>query len=199
MLEKLYRDGFLDYSKLFIKYAKSLGLNAEEAFILIKILDNYLKFNTLSLESLQEEVLITSNKMDKTLANLMERGYYDIFLSYENGKGTECISFANLFSKIESLIERKEEVDAYDIKKTNDYLVSKMNRVLTASELEILQGLMIDDHYSFEEIMVCTENIISSKKVLSVRNLVSKLASTPKEIKPNVEAPKAFKDFLSRI
>ena len=45
MLEKLYRDGFLDYSKLIIKYAKSLGLNAEEAFILIKILDICKKHN----------------------------------------------------------------------------------------------------------------------------------------------------------
>ena len=48
---------------------------------------------TLSLEQLQENILITSNKIDKIVADLMERGYYEIFIAYDNGVGKECISF----------------------------------------------------------------------------------------------------------
>lgn len=199
MLEELYKKGYLQYEKIMLDYAKPLGLNAEEAFILIKILDNYLHSGTLSLDELQNQLLMTSSRIDKIVASLMERGYYEVYLSYDNGKGIECISFKPLFQKMEKFIDQTAELDQYDIEKANQYISAKMNRVLTANELEILQGFMMEDHYSYEQIVTAVDSIVSSKKLLSMRTLTVALANHKQEISVSKEAPKVFKDFLSRL
>lgn len=199
MLDKLYRKGYLDYENLILDYGKAIGLNAEEGFVLIQILKNYLKTNTLSVSSISDQVLITPAKLDKLIASLMERGYYEVYLSYDNGKGMECISFQPLFNKLERLIEEKEDLNSYDIEKANQYLSSKLNRVLTASELEILQGLMMEDRYTYDQIAQATDGILASNRTLSMRNLTSALANKRYEVKPTKEAPAAFKDFMKRI
>ena len=56
MLETLYKKGYLDCTKIILDNAKPLGLNAEEAFVLIKILENYRETKKLSLEQLQENM-----------------------------------------------------------------------------------------------------------------------------------------------
>ena len=64
MLETLYKKGYLDCTKIILENAKPLGLNAEESFVLIKILENYRETKKLSIEQLQENILITSNTFD---------------------------------------------------------------------------------------------------------------------------------------
>lgn len=199
MLEKLYKKGYLNYEQLIFDYAKALGLNAEEVFVLIHILKNHLLTNTLSVEDIQTQVLMTPAKLDKLVASLMERGFYEVYLSYDNGKGTECISFKPLFTMLEQLLEQKTSPDTYDIEKANKYIASKLNRVLTASELEMLQGFMIDDHYTYDQIAAVVDHITSSNKVLSMRTIALGLANKRYEVKPKAEAPAAFQDFLKRI
>lgn len=199
MLNELFIKGYLNYSKLILENAKVLGLNASEAFILIKILDNYHESHSLSIEKLSNQVLINSNNLDQIVVTLMERGYYEIFISYENGKGEECISFKPLFAMIENIVNNNVDLDKYDIEKANRYLVNSMNRVLTANELETLQGLMVDDHYSYNEIVEATNEIIKSRRVLSLRTLTSTLANRKLNVTAHKEAPKAFKDFLSKL
>lgn len=199
MLEELYKKGYLNYERLIFDYAKGLGLNAEEVFVLIHILKNYVATNTLSVEEIQKQVLMSPSKLDKVVASLMERGFYEVYLTYDNGKGTECISFKPLFVMLEQLLDQKTSFDTYDIERANKYISSKLNRVLTASELEILQGFMIDDHYTYDQIAAVVDHIVSAKKVLSMRSITLGLANKQYEIKPQAETPKAFQDFLKRI
>lgn len=199
MLEELYKKGYLNYEKLILDYSKSLGLNAEEVFVLLQILKNYRNTNTLSIEEIQSQVLMSSSKLDKLVAALMERGYYEVYLTYDQGKGSECISFKPLFTKIQDLLDQKTELDTYDIEKANKYISSKLNRVLTGSEIEILQGLMIDDHYTYDQIAGVVDYILSTKRGLSMRSITSGLANKRYEIKSSSEAPSAFQDFLKRI
>ncbi len=199
MLEELYKKGYLQYHKLLAEYSKALGLNAEEAFVLTKILENYLSTGKLSVESLQEQILISSSRVDKVVASLMERGYYEIYLAYDNGVGKECISFRPLFEKLEAILEQRTDLDAYDIEKTNQFLSTKMNRVLTASELEILQGWMVDDHYSYDQIVSVVEKILNEKRVLSFRTITIGLSAKPQEVASQKEAPQVFKEFLKKI
>lgn len=199
MLEALYKKGYLNYEQLIFDHAKALGLNAEEVFVLIHILKNYLNTNTLSVEEIQAQVLMSPSKLDKLVASLMERGFYEVYLTYDKGKGMECISFKPLFIMLEQLLEQKTSPDTYDIEKANKYISSKLNRVLTASELEILQGFMIDDHYTYDQIAAVVDHIMGSKKVLSMRSIALGLANKRYEVKPQTEAPAAFQDFLKRI
>lgn len=199
MLETLYKKGYLDCTKIILDNAKALGLNAEESFVLIRILENYKETKTLSLEHLQENVLITSNKIDKIVADLMERGYYEIFIAYDKGVGKECISFKPLFEKIIKVVNNEVTVDNYDLEKAARFLSSNLNRVLTASELEILESFMTDDHYSLKDIEEATKRITDKKRVLSMRTLTQELANKDKVSNVKQEAPKALKDFFDKI
>ena len=199
MLETLYKKGYLNFNRIILDNAKLLGLNADEAFVLIKILDNYKETNTLSLEKLQENILITSNKIDKIVADLMERGYYEIFIAYDKGVGKECISFKPLFDKIMKIINNEVAFDNYDFEKASRYISSHLNRVLISSELEILEGLMTTDHYTLQEIEAATKRIVDKKRVLSMRTLTQELANKEKETAVKKEAPKALKDFFDKI
>lgn len=199
MLEKLYKSGYLNYEKMIFDHAKALGLNAEEVFVLIHLLKNHLLTNTISVVDIQTQVLMSPSKLDKLVASLMERGFYEVYLSYDQGKGTECVSFKPLFDMLNQLMEQKGNTDTYDIEKANQYISSKFNRVLTASELEILQGFMIDDHYTYDQIAAVVDQLLASKKALSMRSIAAGLANKRYEVKPTTEAPAAFQDFLKRI
>lgn len=199
MLEELYKKGYLEYEQLLLEYAKALGLNAEEAFVLIHILKSYRTSNSLSVEVLQEKVLMTSAKLDKVVASLMERGFYEIYLSYDKGKGTECISFKPLFEMLEKLLEQKTSLDTYDIEKANKYISEKLNRVLTASELEMLQGFMVEDHYTYDQIAIVVDKILASKRSLSLRSIAVGLANKKYEVEVQKESPQALQEFWKRL
>lgn len=199
MLEELYLKGYLDYEGLIFDYSKSLGLNAEEAFVLVHILKNYAKMNTLSIQTIEKQILMTSSKLDKIVAALMERGFYEVYLSYDNGKGSESISFKPLFNMLENIINNKNNIDSYDIEKANQYISLKMNRILTASELEILQGLMIDEHYTYDQIAKSVDYIVDNKKSMTMRSIVLALSNKKYELEVKNTAPTAFQDFLKRI
>ncbi|MBD5390590.1 hypothetical protein HDR67_01140 [bacterium] len=199
MLEELYMKGYLNYENIIFDHSKGLGLNAEEAFVLIHILKNYKKTATLSVEDIQGQILMSPAKLDKFVASLMERGYYEVYLSYDQGKGTECISFKPLFEMLENILSQKTTTDSYDIEKANKYITSKMNRVLTAAELETLQGFMIDDHYTYDQIAAVVDQIVATKHVLSMRTIQMGLANKKYEVKSTPSAPAAFQDFIKRI
>ncbi|MDE7263113.1 MAG: hypothetical protein K2N64_00445 [Anaeroplasmataceae bacterium] len=199
MLEELFKKGYLRYEQLIFDHAKTLGLNAEEVFVLIHILRNYSKTNTVSIEEIQDQVLMSSTKLDKLVASLMERGFYEVYLTYDKGKGTECISFKPLFEMLKKALKQSNDIDTYDIEKANQYISSKMNRVLTASELEILQGFMFDDHYTFDQIAGVVDYILENKRALSMRSIALGLSNKRYEVKTTSEAPAVFQDFLKRI
>ncbi|HRF71103.1 MAG TPA: DnaD domain protein [Candidatus Pelethenecus sp.] len=74
-----------------------------------------------------------------------------------------------------------------------------MNRVLTASELEILQGLIVEDHYTYDQIVNVVDYITSSNRTLSMKTIASNLANRKYQIQPEVDAPASFQEFLKRI
>jgi len=195
MIEELFKKGYLNYEKMILENTKALGVTIEEAVILICIL----KENSLSVDKLQNNLLITFDKVDKILSSLMERGFYAIYLSYDNGRGTECVSFEPLFEKLEAIINKNnQEVDDYDIAKANSFLSEKMNRVLTSQELEILQSLMLEDRYSYDEIVTGVNSILENKRALTMRTLTAKLADKS-VVMPKKEGNKELKDFFNKI
>ena len=196
MLEELFNKGYLQYEKIILDNARSLGLTAEETVILIQLL----KDKKLSIENLQKNLLITVDKIDKNMSSLMERGYYEIYLSYDNGKASECVSFAPLFTKLEAILNNIEEkTDDYDLSKLNDYLTEKMKRVLTSNELEVLQSWIFEDHYTYDEVVNAIDGIVEKKRALSVRTITQALANKKVDSNPKKEVPKALMEFYNKI
>ena len=199
MLEKLYLQGYLFYDRLILHHLKELGLTAEEAIVLIQLLKDYQQDGSFSVDHVQEQVLIPLQKIDQSVTSLMERRFYDVFLVYDEGNAKENVSFAPFFEKLEKLLDQPQENKAYDIEKANRFLSETMNRVLTSYELEILQSLMFEEHYTLEEIQKAVSFLVQQRRVVSLRTITQMLAEQKNKIEIKKEAPSVFKEFYSKL
>ena len=177
---------------------KNLALNSDEAIILIKILDKYSISKVLSNDELISELPLTKAKIEKSLASLLERNFYEIYVNYnEKGIGVEYISIDGFFNKVNQILLNNNQDINNEIFKVNQYLTQEMNRVLTSQEIEIVNSLILEDRYTLEDIKTACKKIKDKNKLITMRNLAQAL--TVKEEVKQAEMPSVLKDFLGKI
>lgn len=198
MIKKLYEIGCFNYQKFILEHTKELSLNSDETLVLIKILDIFEKDKSLSSEDIMKRLSLTKNKTDKTLASLLERSFYEIYINYDQGTGEEYISVDGFFSKVEAIIDNKVAEPQDEMYTITQYVTKEFNRILTSKDLEILSSLVYEDRYTLEDIKLGIEKIKERKKILSIRGLVQSL-STDQEKETVKPKPKVMKDFYDSI
>lgn len=197
MIKKLYECGCFNFQKFILEHTKPLALNSDEAVILIKILEGWTKEKTLSSEALVADLSMTKAKADKALASLLERGFYEIYINYDQGIGQEYISLDGFFQKVSAILNANLPDFKDELYSINQYLTKQMNRILTAKELEILTSLVVEDRYTSDDIQKACEYLKAKGKLLSMRSLAQALAV--KEEPAVRTSPKVVKDFIERI
>ncbi len=197
MIKKLYECGCFNFQKFILEHTKPLALNSDEAVILIKILEGWTKEKTLSSEALVADLSMTKAKADKALASLLERGFYEIYINYDQGIGQEYISLDGFFQKVSAILDANLPDFKDELYSINQYLTKQMNRILTAKELEILTSLVLEDRYTSDDIQKACEYLKGKGKLLSMRSLAQALAV--KEEPAVRTSPKVVKDFIERI
>lgn len=197
MIKKLYECGCFNFQKFILEHTKPLALNSDEAVILIKILEGWTKEKTLSSEALVADLSMTKAKADKALASLLERGFYEIYINYDQGIGQEYISLDGFFQKVSAVLDANLPDFKDELYSINQYLTKQMNRILTAKELEILTSLVVEDRYTSDDIQKACEYLKGKGKLLSMRSLAQALAV--KEEPAVRTSPKVVKDFIERI
>lgn len=196
MLKKLYELGYFNYQKYIIEHMKELSLNSDETIILINILDFYKDDKTLSSEKLSQRLSLTKTKIDKALASLLERQYYEIYINYDNGIGQEYISLDGFFNKAEAFIDVNSSMSDDELHLVCQYISKEMNRILTSQELEIIQSMVIEDRYSLDDIKKAREVLKINKKLLTMKNLAQALVVKSEPVKP---VNNVLKDFINNI
>lgn len=196
MLKKLYELGYFNYQKYIIEHMKELSLNSDETIILINILDFYKDDKTLSSEKLSQRLSLTKAKIDKALASLLERQYYEIYINYDNGIGQEYISLDGFFNKAEAFIDVNSSMSDDELHLVCQYISKEMNRILTSQELEIIQSMVIEDRYSLDDIKKAREVLKINKKLLTMKNLAQALVVKSEPVKP---VNNVLKDFINNI
>lgn len=196
MLKKLYELGYFNYQKYIIEHMKELSLNSDETIILINILDFYKDDKTLSSEKLSQRLSLTKTKIDKALASLLERQYYEIYINYDNGIGQEYISLDGFFNKAEAFIDANSSMSDDELHLVCQYISKEMNRILTSQELEIIQSMVIEDRYSLDDIKKAREVLKINKKLLTMKNLAQALVVKSEPVKP---VNNVLKDFINNI
>lgn len=197
MIKKLYECGCFNFQKFILEHTKPLALNSDEVVILIKILEGWTKEKTLSSEALVADLSMTKAKADKALASLLERGFYEIYINYDQGIGQEYISLDGFFQKVSAILDANLPDFKDELYSINQYLTKQMNRILTAKELEILTSLVVEDRYTSDDIQKACEYLKGKGKLLSMRSLAQALAV--KEEPAVRTSPKVVKDFIERI
>lgn len=203
MLKILYEKGYLDYKKLILENIKTLGLSSDETLVLIKLLDLYKTNKTISISLLLDSLNISQKKLDSVLSSLMERNFYQVYISFSNGVGQEFYSLDSLFDKLEAILLNKIDNNNSnnEIFLANEIITKAFERNLTPTELEILTSLIVDENYTKEDITNALDSLKVSKKNMNMKSLVSLLSKNrnPNEKKESTESKKIVKDFLARM
>lgn len=199
MLKKLYEAGYLDYKKIILSNLRKLSLSANEAIVLIKILDNYMQDRNISIDKLQDDLLIPRGEIENALSNLMERNFYEIYINYDNGIGNECTILDGFFRKIEALLNNELDNSSDEMFKINQLVCNYMNRILTSNEFEILSSLVTEDKYDFKAFENACKQLKERKKNITIKSIAQALVvKEPNKPKPSNESS-LVKDFFNSI
>lgn len=188
MLEKLFDLKYFDYNKFILENSCKLGLSPEEAFVLIKVFDNYIIDRKTNITYLEKETNIQKDKIQDILAKLMEQSFYEVYIVYKNGVGDEYISVKPFFNHIKKCLEDYDE-NKSEITKIIEYLESELKRVLTANELEMIQAFVIEDKYDLNAVKSACELCHKKRKIISIKNISMMFAyiDNPELIKRETE------------
>lgn len=199
MLKKLYEAGYLDYKKLILTNLRQLSLSANEALVLIKILEQYTQNSGISLEKLQDELLMSRVEIENALSNLMDRNFYEIYVNYDNGIGNECIILDGFFNKIQALLNNELENSSDEIFRINQLVSKAMNRILTATEFEILSSLVIKDKYDYNAFDNACRLLKEKKKNITMKAIAQALVTKHEDKPKDNITSSVVKDFFNSI
>lgn len=196
MLEKLLVAGYLDYEKIIIDNSSKINLNPEEAFVFIKVINNYLKDKKIHISEMEHETGLTKNKLQAILSKLMENSFYEIYLAYTDGIADEYISLTPFLNKVEEILSAtpKDTDRNYLIPEVIKLVESKINRTLTALELDSIQEFVLDDKYDLSDFKAAINLCEKKRRIINIKNLSMMFAyidnpglSEAKEEKKTVE------------
>ena len=197
MLKKLYDLGYFNYQKFIIENSKRLSLSCNEAMVLINILDQYQSSARMDIQSIVASLNMTVDMVQNTLSLLMERGFYEIFISYDDGLGEESISLDGFFKKCEGIILNNAIMSDDELHVVTSFLTERLNRVLTSQEIDIITSLVMDDRYNLDSFKTACAALEERKRLLTIKAIAQALANHEEPtIKP---APGFVKDFMKAI
>lgn len=199
MIKKLYELGYFDYKNYILDNLKALSLTANEAIILIKILDSYREKASFNVEELRNKVNIRRDLFDTALSNLLERKIYEIYLSYENGVAGEALSLDGFFNLVEDILKGNSSFDESEIHSIIMLVSKEISRVLSSSELDIIKSLVEDDRYVKDDFIVAIDNIKKAKRSVNIKSLSNELAKGKTTPKVKKETPSYVKDFIKSV
>ncbi len=199
MLKKLYESGYFDYRKYIIDNQKVLALNSDETIVLINMLDIYKMNKAIKSSDLIKNSGLTKAKCEKALNSLLERSFYEIKLVNENELSKEVVSLDNFFDKVSLQLNNKIDNLEDELTQVIKYLNEKLNRILSSSELEIVESLVIDDRYKLENFKAAVETLESQKsKNITIKGIAQIIFNcVPVENKNNQN--NILSDFFKKI
>jgi len=197
MLKKLYDMGFFDYRNFIICNQKSLSLNSDEAIVLIKILENYSHSKSIEHEKIASSVNMTQSKLDKTLASLNERKFYEFYIEEKNGKVEELVSVDGFFNRATAILDNKEDDIKDELFRILQLVTTSLNRTLTSKEIDIVSSLVEEDRYKYDDFKKSIEKISNENRLMTIKTISNELNVKEEVKKSNIRS--VGLDFFNSI
>ena len=199
MLKKLYEKGYFDYKKFILENQKKLGLTPNEALVLMELLDSYSNgCDLVSVDDIQNNILLPKDELTEALSKLLTKKYYTIFLKEKDMKSYEAISLDGFFNHAKDIINNTLSDADSDLYTITSILQDKINRILTSSELDIVQTLVNDDKYTLNDFNNVISNLEAKKRKITIKVIAQELAQPSSQPKPK-KTNKMINDFISKI
>lgn len=198
MLKNLFEQGYFNYRDFIVENTKKLSLSSLEAMILIEMLDEFKNDKRILIDVISNSLLEKRSKIEEAMSSLNEKGFYSIYVSYENGLGEEVASLDGFFKTAEAIIENKPISDKGDeLYSVIEYLNGVLNRILSSQEIEIVTSLVKDDCYTLADFKNAVDTKLKNK-VITIKSLARALATKQDTVKVSSKND-LMKDFIKTV
>ena len=199
MIKKLFESGYFNYQDFILDNMKKLSLSPLESIVLIKMLDEFKTDKRILIDEILNDLVEKRSFVEEALANLNEKGFYEVYITNDNGLGEEAASLDGFFEKVESILNNTIVSDKGDeLYSVIEYLNNTLNRVLTSDEIDMVTSLVKDDCYYLDSFKNAVEVKLKNRSVITIKTIAKALATKdkPKNVKASNEL---MKDFINKV
>ncbi len=199
MIKKLFESGYFNYQDFILDNMKKLSLSPLESIVLIKMLDEFKTDKRILIDEILNNLVEKRSSVEEALANLNEKGFYEVYITNDNGLGEEAASLDGFFEKVESILNNNIVSDKGDeLYSVIEYLNNTLNRVLSSDEIDMVTSLVKDDCYYLDSFKNAVEVKLKNRSVITIKTIAKALATKdkPKNVKANNEL---MKDFINKV
>lgn len=194
MLLELFLAGYFNYKDFIYDNSLSLGLTPNDALILINILNEYQKGNKkIDLEKMEHQVLLHKNDINNSLSNLLENAFYNVCLVNKDGVLEEEITIEPFFKKVEDFYTPQHEDTN---KKIFTLIERKSQKLLTASDYENINNLIVSENYGYEDFKETIAYLEKAKLDITIRNIMKYLDKKTPTVAVDDATSQTIQDLL---
>ncbi len=160
---KLINSHMISFKEALVKNFKKINLNEIEAMVIILLYEQKKINNTLSIESLLEQVTLSEYDLSSMIVNLVERGYIELVIEDNMEEHFFLTPTIDKLGEVLEQNDKKTHSNDIELSKTINFIESVFQKQMTLNDLKIIDR-WLEEGFSFEEITNTVLECVRLKK-----------------------------------
>lgn len=160
---KLINSHMISFKEALVKNFKKIDLNELEAMVIILLYEQKKINNTLSIESLLEQVTLSEYDLSSMIVNLVERGYIELVIEDNMEEHFFLTPTIDKLGEVLEQNDKKTHTNDIELSKTVNFIESVFQKQMTLNDLKIIDR-WLEEGFSFEEITNTVLECVRLKK-----------------------------------
>lgn len=160
---KLINSHMISFKEALVKNFKKIDLNEIEAMVIILLYEQKKINNTLSIESLLEQVTLSEYDLSSMIVNLVERGYIELVIEDNMEEHFFLTPTIDKLGEVLEQNDKKTHSNDIELSKTVNFIESVFQKQMTLNDLKIIDR-WLEEGFSFEEITNTVLECVRLKK-----------------------------------
>lgn len=160
---KLINSHMISFKEALVKNFKKIDLNEIEAMVIILLYEQKKINNTLSIESLLEQVTLSEYDLSSMIVNLVERGYIELVIEDNMEEHFFLTPTIDKLGEVLEQNDKKTHSNDIELSKTINFIESVFQKQMTLNDLKNIDR-WLEEGFSFEEITNTVLECVRLKK-----------------------------------
>ena len=160
---KLINSHMISFKEALVKNFKKIDLNEIEAMVIILLYEQKKINNTLSIESLLEQVTLSEYDLSSMIVNLVERGYIELVIEDNMEEHFFLTPTIDKLGEVLEQNDKKTHSNDIELSKTVNFIESVFQKQMSLNDLKIIDR-WLEEGFSFEEITNTVLECVRLKK-----------------------------------
>ena len=161
---KLIDSHMISFKEALVKNFKKINLNEVETMVIILLYEQKKTNNTLSIETLLEQVTLSEYDLSSMIVDLVERGYIELVIEDNMEEHFFLTPTINKLGDVLEQNEKKPKDYELELAKTVSYIESVFQKQMTITDLKIIDRWFTEG-FTFEEITETILDCVRLKKM----------------------------------